>query len=63
MSVRTTADERLDQADQNMKEAVKALSDIIVGECWGHDQFRADYTDTIHEVFNGLVKLRKKLDR
>ncbi len=63
MGVRTAADERLDSAHQHIKEAIRDLSSIVIEECWGHDEFREDYTETIHEVMQELISLKKKLNR
>lgn len=63
MSVRTTADDRLDKASDCMGDAIKALGDIVIEKCWGHDEYRQEYEDTIRSVYIQLVELRAKLNR
>lgn len=63
MSVRTEADEKLDSANEHIKEAAKDLFDVLVGECWGHDSYRDEYREQLQEVFQALIAMRKKMDR
>jgi hypothetical protein len=63
MSVRTTADERLDSAYTHIKDAVKDLSSVIIDECWGYDDYREDYKNMLHEVMQELILLKKRLNR
>jgi hypothetical protein len=61
MSVTTTADERLDSAIEHMKDAVKNLNDIVIGECWGYDEFKTSFRQEMTEVMMELIRLRKRL--
>jgi hypothetical protein len=63
MGVRTTADEKLDAADEHMRQAVMALSEIVVDECYGHDEYNAEFSATINQTMFSLIELRRKLDR
>jgi replicative superfamily II helicase len=63
MSVRTTADEKLDSASDHIKYAIRDLSTIVIDECWGHDEYSNEYTDVINEVLHQLLALKKKLNR
>lgn len=62
MSVRTTADERLDEAKKRIDEAYDALHDIVVEKCSGHDDFRDDFKRTLKEVFVSLQQIKFSLD-
>jgi len=61
VSVRTTADEKLEQAKHHVLEAIKALQEIVVGECDGHDDYRQDYEESIHWAHQQLLEIRKRL--
>lgn len=63
MGVRTTADEKLDSASDHIKDAIRDLSAIVIEECWGHDEYSEEYKDTIHEVLQELLALKKKMNR
>lgn len=41
MSVRTTADEHLDTAKDNLKDAIENLSKTLSKDTWGSDDFSA----------------------
>ena len=40
IGVNTTADMALEQVRENVKEALRGLSNILIEECWGHDEYR-----------------------
>lgn len=61
MSVRTRADECRDEAREYIRNAAKALSEIVVDECWGNDDFNDAYRRDLAEVFVTLMQLKKKL--
>jgi hypothetical protein len=63
MSVVTTADERLSSAQEHIVAAIGDLTDVVVNECWGHDDYRPDYTVGIREVLCRLIELKSKLHR
>ena len=63
MSVRTTADERLDQAAQSIKDAIFQLQDLVINECWGHDEFTEEAKARFTEIYIELSVLKKKLGR
>lgn len=61
MSVRTTADEKLDAAREAVQTALVALSDIIVDECYGHDEYKPEFRQQLGEAFGALLAVRGKL--
>ena len=61
MSVRTTADEHLDSAKQHIKDAVKDLSEIVVEQCWGHDEYREEYSEELKRIFRELLEIRDRI--
>ena len=68
MSVRTTADERIDQAKEHLAEALTAiegaesnLRDIVVDRCWGYDEFNEEYTEKLKATYKFLLGLRADL--
>ena len=60
MSVRTTADENLDAAKESVNKAINSLSEIVISNCWGSDEYSEDYSNTIEDILNALLQLRKK---
>ena len=61
MSVKTTADDHLYEAKEHIRQAINELSEIVVKECWGSDDFNKEYSSKINEAFLTLLALRKKL--
>ena len=61
MGVRTSADEKVDEARQSIREAARALSQVVVEEVWGHDEYNNEFRTTLREVLNGLLDLKQKL--
>lgn len=61
MGVRTTADENLDTARAHINSAIKCLSDIVIDECYGHDEFNSEFRMTMGGSLHELLKLREKL--
>ena len=60
MGVRTEADVHLDTAKDNINKAVTALAEIVVNGCWGSDEYSPEYCNEIEDIFNTLLKIRKK---
>ncbi len=61
MGVITTADEMLSSAKNHIKEAARDLSQIIVDEVYGHDEFSEEYKEKMREVLNDLIAIKIKL--
>lgn len=61
MSVTTTADQKLEQAKEKLKEAQALLGEAMDENTWGSRDFKVDYIDGVYEVMGELFKLRRKL--
>lgn len=61
MSVKTSADEHLDKVKENISSSIEELSQIVIHECWGHDQFNIEYREKLEEVFTQLRKIKRDL--
>lgn len=61
MSVRTTADEKRDEAIDHVTEAIKSLSEIIIGRCWGHDGYTQIYYNKMRKALADLIEMRDGL--
>lgn len=61
MGVRTLADEKLDETRENINSAIKSLSDIVIGECSGHDDYTTEFRMVLGDSLHDLLKLREKL--
>lgn len=62
MGVRTTADEHLEMALKDINSAIRALSEIVVSQCSGHDSWNEEYHAKIRESFSSLLEIRQKLE-
>lgn len=58
MSVSTRADENLDAVRKHIEEATKLLSEIVVDQCWGHDEFSPEYKKKIKDLFLYFLELK-----
>jgi hypothetical protein len=61
MGVTTTADEHLESARDNVSSAIRHLSEIVIEECWGHDEFVDEYRARIEQAFDQLRAVKKVL--
>lgn len=39
--MQTTADEKIDLAEESVKDATLALSEVVIQECWGSHSFNS----------------------
>ena len=62
MSVQTRAYEHLDSAKKHIRDALEDLSEIVVKECWGHDDFNEEGKEKIYETFQDLLKIKKRFE-
>ncbi len=58
----TDADRNIDIAINNIKEAIKNLSSIVIDECWGTTDLNKDYRDTVYNCMANLLTIKKQLD-
>lgn len=56
MSVRTRADDVIDLVKEKVNDAVKLMSEIVVEQCDGCEDYRNSLT-----VFEELIEIRNKL--
>lgn len=61
MGVVTDADEKIDEARDSSDKALKALNEIVVNECFGHDDYNDEFTQKIHKAHSMLIQIRKLL--
>jgi len=59
--VRTTADEKLDEAIDHVKRAAMALADITIHECFGSDDLPKTLLAEIRSAQNDLINIRAQL--
>lgn len=58
ISYATTADERLDTVKASLREAILALTDIVVNDCYGSNDYNTEYSDKFPYALSELIKLR-----
>lgn len=61
MSVRTTADEQLESAKDNIQSAIKNLSEIVIEECWGSEDFSSEFSVILRKALSEMVEVRESL--
>jgi hypothetical protein len=61
MSYTTTADEKLSSALDDVRSAISHLSDIVVNQCSGHDDFTDTKRENINTSFHELIVIRDRL--
>jgi len=61
MGVNTNADEHRDSAAGHVSDAIRDLSEIVINECWGHDDCGQDYKDMLRKTLMQLIEIRDKL--
>lgn len=61
MSVRTTADDRRDEAKEHIERAYKCLLEAINPETWGSEDFNKAYIAAMEEALVTLIKLKRDL--
>lgn len=61
MSVRTTSDEKLDDARNHILSAQKLLLEVVHPDTWGHDEYSDEFVEKILEASIELIKLSRKI--
>jgi hypothetical protein len=60
--VETAADEKLAEARQHVRQALKAINEIVVDECSGHDDFTPEFSVKLRDAHLLLIQVRDKLN-
>ena len=63
MSSDTMADEKVESAREHINEAIKDLSEILVNECPGHNDFSLAFIERMDIAFAELRKIKKMLEK
>jgi hypothetical protein len=63
MSVRTTADEKLDEARDHIDKAYRALNEIVIEKCMGHEDYTAEFQHKLRTAFFALQSVKIHIDR
>lgn len=63
MGVRTTADEKLEQATDCVDTALKALNAIVVDQCYGHEDLNLTARETVKVAHRQLLDIRDALSK
>jgi hypothetical protein len=61
MSVQTTADEKIDLAEESVKDATLALSEVVIQECWGSEDLSDHRLLELRECLNELILIKARL--
>jgi hypothetical protein len=62
MRAKTEADEQLDTARKSVREAITALSAILIDQCDGWDEYEEPFRYIMYNALNDLTKIRDQLD-
>jgi hypothetical protein len=63
MGVRNTADEALDEAGKQLKEAITNINKLLIHKCWGCDEYTEEYKEKLWDAQFLLMEAAKKLSR
>lgn len=67
MSVRTTADDKVNAARDAVKAAVLALNEavggVVVGDDWGADDYDEHFKTVLVESYSELIAIHTKIKR
>jgi len=61
MSVRTTADERIESARTHLDAAYKDILEVLDDNTWGHSEYTDAFIDKLHALALELLKLKRVL--
>ncbi len=50
MGVTTTADEKLNEAREHLKQAQIKILEVLNPDTWGHNEFNAEYIFDLHKA-------------
>ena len=58
----TTAQEKIDEAKEQIGKAIKSISEIVINQCAGHDEFKGWYRRRLRFALERLLHIREDLD-
>lgn len=61
MGVLTTADKKIIEVKNHLHQISIELSDILINECYGYDEFIDEYKELLWEVMTITKKFKDKL--
>jgi hypothetical protein len=61
MSVRTTADEKRDAAKDHVDAAIKNLSEIVIDQVYGSNEFSQEYNKRLFLAMSTLIEIRASI--
>jgi len=61
MSVQTKADDLIDSAKTGVADAISALTEIVIDQCWGYDEYEKEYLQDLKKSLYALVEIRDSL--
>lgn len=61
MGVRTTADEKIEDASRNVQAALNYLNEVVVERCEGHEEYKLEYKKRLARAHALLVEARDEL--
>lgn len=58
MGVRTTADDKVDEAKDHVQKAIECLSEVVIRKCYGTDEYSVDYLNRLRKQLVVLLEIR-----
>jgi len=59
--IKTQADKHRDALKDNINDAIKNLSAIVIDQVWGWDEFSKEYLHTLQSTLNDLLYIHADL--
>ena len=61
MSVKTAAQENIDNAVRDINSAITNLAKVVVDQCWGTDDFKDYFKSALKQSFQELIEIRDRI--
>lgn len=61
MGVRTTAENEIGKAKDNIQEAIEHLSGVVIARYYGTDKYKSDYLNKLRILLIKLLEIRDSL--
>ena len=61
MSYETLSDQGIERAKQHVKDAVRALGEVVTGDTNGWDEYTNEYKERLTKTLAKLIEIRNEL--
>lgn len=58
----TDADYNLNLARKSLQEALVALSEVVIHNCAGYEEYKEEFRDEMYQCYVELVNIKRRLE-